>query len=86
MRSTPPAAPKIPGRLEDAVWARESVYSTGSAMDSRFRIARRMRSAANSIGILKLDQPIEWGSLDGNPVRMVILLAHAGIGPKRHST
>src|SRR6202000_841527 len=31
--------------------------------------------AANSIGILKLDDPIEWGSIDGDPVRLVILLA-----------
>jgi fructose-specific PTS system IIA-like component len=64
-----------PGRLEDAVWARESVYSTGLGHGFAIPHCKTDVVAANSIGILKLDQPIEWGSLDGNPVRMVILLA-----------
>ena len=63
------------GRLEDAVWARESVYSTGLGHGFAIPHCKTDAVAANSIGILKLDQPIEWGSLDGNPVRMVILLA-----------
>ena len=29
----------------------------------------------DSIAVLRLRQPVEWGSLDGAPVRMVILLA-----------
>ena len=29
----------------------------------------------NSIGILRLGQPVEWGSVDAKPVSMVILLA-----------
>jgi multiphosphoryl transfer protein len=64
-----------PGRMEDAVWARESVYSTGLGHGFAIPHCKTDAVAANSIGILKLDQPIEWGSLDGNPVRMVILLA-----------
>jgi fructose-specific PTS system IIA-like component len=64
-----------PGRLEDAVWARESVYSTGLGHGFAIPHCKTDAVAANSIGILKLDQPIEWGSLDGHPVRMVILLA-----------
>jgi multiphosphoryl transfer protein len=64
-----------PGRMEDAVWARESVYSTGLGHGFAIPHCKTDVVAANSIGILKLDQPIEWGSLDGNPVRMVILLA-----------
>ncbi len=64
-----------PGRLEDAVWARESVYSTGLGHGFAIPHCKTDAVAGNSIGILKLDQPIEWGSLDGNPVRMVILLA-----------
>ncbi len=63
------------GRMEDAVWARESVYSTGLGHGFAIPHCKTDAVAANSIGILKLDQPIEWGSLDGNPVRMVILLA-----------
>jgi multiphosphoryl transfer protein len=61
--------------MEDAVWARESVYSTGLGHGFAIPHCKTDAVAANSIGILKLDQPIEWGSLDGNPVRMVILLA-----------
>jgi multiphosphoryl transfer protein len=64
-----------PARLEDAVWARESVYSTGLGHGFAIPHCKTDAVAANSIGILKLDQPIEWGSLDGCPVRMVILLA-----------
>jgi multiphosphoryl transfer protein len=64
-----------PGRMEDAVWTRESVYSTGLGYGFAIPHCKTDAVAANSIGILKLAQPIEWGSLDGNPVRMVILLA-----------
>jgi multiphosphoryl transfer protein len=64
-----------PRRMEDAVWARESVYSTGLGHGFAIPHCKTDVVAANSIGILKLDRPIEWGSLDGNPVRMVILLA-----------
>jgi multiphosphoryl transfer protein len=64
-----------PGRLEDAVWARESVYSTGLGHGFAIPHCKTDAVAANSIGILKLDKPIEWGSLDGGPVHMVILLA-----------
>jgi len=64
-----------PRRLEEVVWARESVYSTG--LGHGFAVPHCVSDlvSVNSIGILKLDNPIEWGSLDGNPVRMVILLA-----------
>ena len=62
-------------RMEDAIWTRESVYSTG--LGHGFAIPHCQHAAvnANSIGILKLNRPIEWGSLDGQPVRVVILLA-----------
>jgi mannitol/fructose-specific phosphotransferase system IIA component (Ntr-type) len=36
--------------------------------------------SSNSIGILKPKRPIEWGSLDGEPVRMVIVLALREVG------
>ncbi len=64
-----------PGRLEDAVWARESTYATGLGHGFAVPHCKTDAVSADSIGILKLDQPIEWGSLDGDPVRMVILLA-----------
>ena len=64
-----------PERLEEAVWAREAVYSTG--LGHGFAIPHCKTDAAtdDSIAILRLRQPVEWGSLDGAPVRMVILLA-----------
>ena len=64
-----------PRALEDALWAREAVYSTGLGNAFAIPHCKTRSVAANSIGILKLTQPIEWGSLDGAPVRMVILLA-----------
>jgi len=70
-----------PRRMEEAIWARESVYSTG--LGHGFAVPHCMNDAVsvNSIGILKLDQAIEWGSLDGQPVKMVILLAIRESGP-----
>ena len=64
-----------PDRLEDAVWARESVYSTG--LGHGFAIPHCKTDAVNtgSIGFLKLKKPVDWEALDGSPVRMVILLA-----------
>ena len=61
--------------VEDAIWARESVYSTG--LGYGFAIPHCKTDAVNSgcLAILKLRKPIDWGSLDGKPVRIVILLA-----------
>jgi fructose-specific PTS system IIA-like component len=64
-----------PQALEDALWAREEVYSTGLGHGFAVPHCKTDAMSANSIGILKLGLPIEWGSLDGAPVRMVILLA-----------
>jgi len=61
--------------VEDAIWARESVYSTG--LGYGFAIPHSKTDAVNSgcLAILKLKKPIDWGSLDAKPVRIVILLA-----------
>jgi fructose-specific PTS system IIA-like component len=64
-----------PRRMEDAVWARESVYATGLGHGFAIPHCRTDAVSANSIGILKFDRPIEWGPPGGLPVRMVILLA-----------
>jgi phosphoenolpyruvate-protein phosphotransferase len=61
--------------LEEALWARESVYSTGLGFGFATPHCKTDAVIADSIGVLKLKQPIEWGSLDHQPVRMVILLA-----------
>ena len=61
--------------LEEALWAREDVYSTGLGHGIAVPHCKSDAMSSNSIAILKLDRPIEWGSLDGAPVQMVILLA-----------
>ena len=57
------------------VWKREAVYSTGLGFGFAIPHCKTDGMASSSIGVLKLKQPIEWGSLDGQPVQVVILLA-----------
>ncbi len=64
-----------PQQVEAAVWKREAVYSTGLGSGFAIPHCKTDGMASSSIGVLKLKQPIEWGSLDGQPVRVVILLA-----------
>lgn len=61
--------------LEDAVWAREAVYSTGLGYGFAIPHCKTDSLKANSLAVLKLQQPIEWGSIDDQPVSFVILLA-----------
>jgi fructose-specific PTS system IIA-like component len=64
-----------PLAVEEAVWARETVYSTGLGHGFAIPHCKTDAIAASSIGVVRLAQPIEWASLDGEPVRCVILLA-----------
>src|SRR5437588_9186463 len=64
-----------PDSLEEALWARESVYSTGLGYGFAIPHAKTAAANASSIGVLKLKKPVEWDSLDDKPVSMVILLA-----------
>jgi phosphoenolpyruvate-protein phosphotransferase len=64
-----------PQAIEEAVWARETVYSTGLGHGFAIPHCKTDAIAANSIGVVRLEQPVEWGSVDGEPVRCVILLA-----------
>ena len=61
--------------VEDAVWRREATYSTG--FGHGFAIPHCQASAVrfNSLVLLKPKSPVAWNSLDGQPVRVVILLA-----------
>jgi fructose-specific PTS system IIA-like component len=63
-----------PGVVEEAVWAREETYSTGLGFG--FAVPHCKTSAVSSptLAVLKLSSPVEWGSMDGQPVRMVLLL------------
>ena len=64
-----------PDKLEEVIWARESAYSTGLGHGFAIPHCRSDAVAANSVSVLRLKQSIEWGSLDGQPVDTVILLA-----------
>jgi fructose-specific PTS system IIA-like component len=64
-----------PDQLEEAVWTREEVYSTGLGHGFAIPHCKSDAVITESIGVLKLSQPVEWGALDGQPVHTVILLA-----------
>jgi multiphosphoryl transfer protein len=61
--------------VEDAIWRREATYSTG--FGHGFAIPHCQTNAVrfNSLVLIKLKTPVAWNSLDGQPVRVVILLA-----------
>ncbi|HEY3028403.1 MAG TPA: phosphoenolpyruvate--protein phosphotransferase [Pyrinomonadaceae bacterium] len=61
--------------LEDAVHAREATYSTGVGYGFAIPHCKTSAVSCDSIGILKLRRPVEWDSLDGQPVQVVILMA-----------
>jgi fructose-specific PTS system IIA-like component len=63
-----------PVAIEDAVWAREAVYSTGLGHGFAIPHCKTDAITSGSIGVVRLVEPVEWGSLDGEPVRCVILL------------
>ncbi len=67
-------------RLEEALWAREAVYSTGLGYGFAVPHCKTEAIASDSIGILRLNRPIEWGSVDGKPVHMVVLIALRDLG------
>ena len=61
--------------VEDAIWRREATYSTG--FGHGFAIPHCQTDAVrfNSLVLIKLNSPVAWNSLDGQPVRVVLLLA-----------
>jgi len=71
-------------RLEDAVWAREEVYSTGLGHGFAVPHCKSAAVHAPSIAVLRLREPVEWGSLDEKPVEIAILLALPEDAAKEH--
>jgi fructose-specific PTS system IIA-like component len=69
-----------PETLEAALWAREAEHSTGFGHGFAIPHCKTAAIAHSSIAVLKLKQPIEWSSIDGEPVRIILLLA---INPNR---
>jgi fructose-specific PTS system IIA-like component len=65
------AEPRV---VEEAVWEREKAYSTGFGHGFAIPHCKSRAVQSNSLVVLKLRQPVEWEALDGEPVRVVILL------------
>jgi fructose-specific PTS system IIA-like component len=64
-----------PREVEEAVWRREAVYSTGFGHGFAIPHCKTDAVRTNSLAVLKLKIPVEWGSLDEKPVGVVLLLA-----------
>ena len=71
----------IDGRLvdacsvEDAVWKREKVYSTGLGYGIAIPHCQSNDIYSDSIAIARLKTPVDWESMDNKPVDLVFLLA-----------
>jgi len=62
-------------QLEESIWSREAAYSTGLGYEFAAPHCKTDAVTSDSIAVLRLNQPIEWGSVDGKPVRMIVLMA-----------
>src|SRR5262249_25426214 len=60
---------------EEAFWAREAPYSTGLGFGFAVPHCKTDSVSAPSLAVLKLRSPVDWGSTDGQPVRVALLLA-----------
>lgn len=61
--------------VEDAAWAREETYSTGLGHGFAVPHCKSAAVLSPALSVLRLNAPVDWGSMDGLPVRMVLLLA-----------
>jgi len=74
-----------PDAVEAAVLAREAIYSTGLGHGIAIPHCKTDAVETDSIVILRLARPVEWGAVDGVPVHLVILLATRASSPNtRH--
>lgn len=74
-----------PLQLEETLWAREAAYSTG--LGHGIAIPHAMTDAIDhpAISICRLAHPVDWGSLDGQPVDLVIMLTlSTRLGREQH--
>jgi fructose-specific PTS system IIA-like component len=71
-------------RLEEALWAREQVYATGLGHGFAVPHCKSDAVRATSIAVLRLAEPVAWGSLDNQAVRIAILLAMPENAARQH--
>jgi mannitol/fructose-specific phosphotransferase system IIA component (Ntr-type) len=68
--------------LKDAVWTREQTRTTGIGHGLAIPHGKCAGIAGLAMAVGKPPQPIEFGAIDGQPVRLIILLASS---PDRNS-
>jgi multiphosphoryl transfer protein len=61
--------------VEEAIWQREQTYSTGFGHGFAIPHCKTDAIRFNSLALLKLRAPVQWNSLDGEPVRVAVLFA-----------
>jgi fructose-specific PTS system IIA-like component len=64
-----------PRAVEEAVWAREETYSTGVGFGVAIPHCVSPRVLATSIAVARYATPVDWDSLDGEPVALAVLIA-----------
>ena len=64
-----------PDAVEDAVWQREEVYSTGVGFGIAVPHCTSSAVLATSIAVAQFASAVDWDSLDGQPVEMAFLVA-----------
>jgi multiphosphoryl transfer protein len=62
-------------QLDEALWSREGMYSSGLGYGFATPHSKSGALTAHSIGILQGNRPIDWGWVDKEEVRMIILIA-----------
>ena len=60
--------------LEKDIWRRERIYSTGLGYGFAVPHCKTKHVNSDSICILRLKHPVEWGSVDDKPVSLVICM------------
>ncbi len=74
-----------PLALEEAAWERELTYATGVGFGFAVPHCKSFAVETPSLAVLRLAEPVEWGSLDGLPVDCLLFLATpAGDGGQEH--
>lgn len=61
--------------VEESVWKRESVYSTGLGSGIAIPHCQSDMVYSHSVAVARLQKPVEWQSMDGQPVDTIFLLA-----------
>jgi multiphosphoryl transfer protein len=64
-----------PREVEEAAWKREAACPTGIGCELAVPHCITDALRTDSLVVVRLKSPVEWGSLDDRPVRMLVFLA-----------